>query len=180
MSGGLISDNTATGSGGGVNNGQNGAVGTFEMSGGTILGNTAEKGGGVYNFFHSNFSLSGSGVISGNEAEIGGGVCIDSDFSMSGGEISGNVASNQGGGVYVGNGVFSLTGGKLSGNTATEGSEVYPSEGYEWLSDNAYSLKTIVVICGSIIGIVCGVILYVYLRQSGKPPKEKMNNCING
>ena len=37
---------------------------------------------------------------------------------MSGGEISGNIASNNGGGVYLGNGVFKLSGGKISKNTA--------------------------------------------------------------
>jgi hypothetical protein len=117
---GLISDNTVTGSGGGVNNGETIVVGNFSMSGGEISGNSAEKGGGVYNFFHSLFSLTGNGVISGNTAEMGGGVCMDSDFNMKGGVISGNKASGNGGGVYVGNGVFNVTGGKISENTATD------------------------------------------------------------
>jgi len=119
MSGGLISDNTATVSGGGVNNGQTIASGNFEMSGGEISGNIAEKGGGVYNFFYSTISLMDSGVISGNTAELGGGVCIDGDFNMRGGMISGNTASNNGGGVYLGNGIFKLSSGKISKNTAT-------------------------------------------------------------
>ena len=118
MSGGVISDNTATGSGGGVSNGQTIVSGNFEMSGGEISANTAEKGGGVYNFFYSIVSLMGSGVISDNTAELCGGVCIDGDFNMSGGMISGNIASN-GGGVYLGNGIFKLSGGEISKNTAT-------------------------------------------------------------
>jgi len=119
MSGGLISDNTATASGGGVNNGKTSTMGNFEMSGGEISANTAEKGGGVYNFFHSTISLSDRGVILGNTAELGGGVCIDGDFNMEGGVISGNTATNNGGGVYLGNGIFKLTGGEISKNTAT-------------------------------------------------------------
>jgi hypothetical protein len=118
MNGGLISDNTATVNGGGVNNGDLPVISDFEMFGGEISGNTAVKGGGVYNYFNSKASLTGNGVISGNTAELGGGVCIDHDFNMRGGEISGNTASNNGGGVYLGNGIFKLLGGKISKNTA--------------------------------------------------------------
>jgi hypothetical protein len=45
------------------------------------------------------------GKISGNEAtDYGGGVCVisSSSFTMSGGEISGNTTSTYGGGVYFG------------------------------------------------------------------------------
>ncbi|MCL1976781.1 MAG: hypothetical protein FWG55_01525 [Candidatus Bathyarchaeota archaeon] len=117
MSGGVLSGNTASNNGGGVVNGQTISQANFQMAGGVISNNTAIKGGGVYHFFWSSFSLS-DGVISNNTAEIGGGVCMDNDFTMSGGEISGNIASNNGGGVYLGNGVFKLSGGKISKNTA--------------------------------------------------------------
>ena len=46
-----------------------------------ISNNTAIKGGGVYHFFWSSFSLS-DGVISNNTAEIGGGVCMDNDLRV--------------------------------------------------------------------------------------------------
>jgi hypothetical protein len=56
------------------------------MSGGFIVNNVANSwGGGVWNYF--NFSLSG-GEISGNVGELGGGVHNSGNFSMSGGTIS--------------------------------------------------------------------------------------------
>jgi hypothetical protein len=113
MSGGVISQNICHDGGGVYNNGN------FCLLGGEISGNMATKGGGVSNYFNGYFELSGSGMISNNTADIGGGVCTDCPFSMSGGVISGNVAGNQGGGVYVGNGFFELFSGRISNNTAS-------------------------------------------------------------
>jgi hypothetical protein len=122
MYSGKISNNTAVGSGGGVYNlngkvhlydgvisGNNAKVGggvdifygSFYMSGGLISGNIAkDKGGGVYNYYYSVFSLSGSGEISNNTAPLGDGVCNDGDFKRNGGEISGNT-------VYYSDGAIS-------------------------------------------------------------------------
>jgi hypothetical protein len=125
MSGGTISGNSATVGGGGVyitssvnftmsggfisnNTGGEGGVvvvyGTFNMSGGTISGNSATgSGGGVY-VFRRGFTMSG-GTITGNTASgNGGGVCIsDATFTMSGGIIRENTSYNGGGGVSVTN-----------------------------------------------------------------------------
>jgi uncharacterized repeat protein (TIGR02543 family) len=78
--------------------------------------------------------------ISGNTTSIsyqyygGGGVSINGGaFTMSGGEISDNIASSSsaypsyGGGVYINNGTFTMSGGKISGNTA---SSSYSSSSY--------------------------------------------------
>ena len=75
--------------------------GTFNMYGGTITGNTGEGGvntAGTFNMY--------GGKISGNCASKGGGVQIQGDagsiFNMSGNaSITGNKASESGGGVYV-------------------------------------------------------------------------------
>jgi len=87
-----ISDNIASGNGGGVYN--NGA---FAMSGSEMIsGNTAKKGGGVY-------------IGSGGTAEIFGGT------------ISGNVATQDGGGIYTtdyANLKIASVGAKFSGNSA--------------------------------------------------------------
>jgi uncharacterized repeat protein (TIGR02543 family) len=104
----------------GLKNGQNGAVqdnnqtvvyvtgigGELKLKNGTITGNTSSgNGGGVY-VSGSTFTMSG-GEISGNTASQGGGVYVTgsgSTFTMNGGEISGNTASGSssyGGGVYV-------------------------------------------------------------------------------
>ena len=71
------------------------------------------------------------GEISGNSASNGGGVyvCGGSTFDLYGGKISGNTVKNDGGGVCVAtNGKFNMHGGKIeiSGNTAaTYGGGVY-------------------------------------------------------
>jgi hypothetical protein len=104
--------------------------GAFEMTGGTVSGNSASSGGGVY-VDDGTFTMTG-GTVSNNSASSGGGVYVDSDnatFTMSGGSISGNSAS-MGGGVYVSwyihrGGTFTMTGGTVSGNTANEGGGAY-------------------------------------------------------
>jgi len=112
--------------------------GTLTMSGGTISGNTANNGGGVY-VGGGTFTME-SGTISGNTAETGGGVhvyigsfdfttrtFVVGTFTMSGGTISGNTSRYEGGGVYLTNGggheegtnyvggIFTKTGGTIYG-----------------------------------------------------------------
>jgi len=74
------------------------------------------SGVGVCNM--GDFMLYG-GVISNNVAEIGGGLCIDSKFDMFNGTISDNMAKLNGGGMYIGFGSANITGGKISGNKAS-------------------------------------------------------------
>jgi hypothetical protein len=102
MLGGEITNNVALGgAGGGVFN--SGA--TFSIHSGEISYNrAATEGGGVYStgeFYMLN------GVISGNSAVSGGGIYVGNDFilhsvcKLSGGVISNNRASGNGGGVWV-------------------------------------------------------------------------------
>ena len=107
MSGGTISDNDAGTTGGGVNLGAYGASGaTMTLEGGTISDNTATVNGGGVGVSTGDFTMNG-GTIGGtklNTAKIGGGVYVDgpnSNFIMTGGTISGNTATQKGGGVYV-------------------------------------------------------------------------------
>jgi len=63
-----------------------------------------------------------SGEISGNRAgHNGGGVHIgqEASFAMRGGELYGNTASIHGGGVFIEQGNFTMTDGEISGNTAS-------------------------------------------------------------
>jgi len=112
--GGEISDNIAEYQGGGVWN-----IGTFEMFGGKITNNTATSGGGVDN---DNIFVMYGGVIDSNIAsEWGGGVCNSFDtFSVVGDScvISNNRATN-GGGVYISSGQVDLLGGMVLGNVAS-------------------------------------------------------------
>ena len=101
-----------------------GAQCNFWMHGGAIRGNTAEKswGGGVYVFW-GGFTMTG-GTISANRAVNGGGVYAEindekGSFTMSGNaEISGNTATEDGGGVYAKSGTFTMTDGIISDNIA--------------------------------------------------------------
>jgi hypothetical protein len=108
--------------------------GMLAMGGGVTLknNNTNNYGSGVYVGNGGEFTMSG-GNISGNTANTGGGVYVSSGtFNMSGGNISGNIA-NTAGGVFVNNGsTFDMSGGKISGNTANTGGGVYVT-----YSDNA-------------------------------------------
>jgi hypothetical protein len=128
MSGGTISENSAS-YGGGVGLSDS----MFTISGGTISGNSGSSfGGGVSVESSSAFTMSG-GIISENYASVyGGGVgLVDSTFAMSGGTISGNYRPSKGGGVYVDmNSTFTMNGGTISGNSASlDGGGVYVQYG---------------------------------------------------
>jgi hypothetical protein len=75
-------------------------------------------------------NLFDGGIISNNTADVGGGVCIDGNFIMTGGDVADNIAKNQGGGVYIGNGVFKLYSGKILGNTAINGGGIWVDADY--------------------------------------------------
>jgi len=141
--GARITGNTSSGSGGGVTVNEHGI---FTMLGGEIYGNTTTRGvdqggGGVFVGRGGRFVLSG-GIIHNNTASamngMGGGVLVrDAEFSMTGGEISGNAASStvnfnqgMGGGVAVigrsaSPASFSMTGGEIFGNAAFDGAGVF-------------------------------------------------------
>jgi uncharacterized repeat protein (TIGR02543 family) len=109
--------NTAAANGGGVYV----AGGAFEMNGGEMSRNTGNNGGGVY-VTGGAFTLN-SGEIARNTGGNGGGVYINgsgSTFTMSGGTIAENAATNDGGGgVYVcQNGAFEMSGGTITENTS--------------------------------------------------------------
>lgn len=105
--------------------------GTFNLSGGTISGNTANNGGVVYATSGGvvNLTLSG-GTISGNKATNGDGGVINMSggtITISGTKLTGNTASQYGGAVYLYNGVTAtMTGGEISNNKAnSEGGAVH-------------------------------------------------------
>ena len=128
ISGNKANNATTNGRGGGVyvygeeTIGSTVYKGTFNMYGGSITGNTAKKGGGVYVGQKGTFTME-SGTIggrTGNTATEGGGVCVSGGtFTMNNGSITGNKASRCGGGVCVGNsGQFTMTDGSITGNKA--------------------------------------------------------------
>ena len=122
MSGGRINRNTSGLGGGGVNVGNNS---TFSMAGGEISDNKTPTGlgGGAALSPSGTFSMTGGDFFE-NEAELGGGVFMQGGlFTMTDGRIHSNVASDRGGGVFVGApGSFTMNGGEIEGNSSEGGS----------------------------------------------------------
>lgn len=113
MYGGTISDNKAV-SGGGVYNDSG-----FLAYGGKILNNMAEEfGGGIFN--NDALELNGSDVL-GNSAKRGGGVYISdigyAKLVLQGGELSGNIAEECGGGIFTESDIL-VRGGRVTKNTS--------------------------------------------------------------
>jgi len=102
MQGGSISDNKSESCGGGVYgaSGMGGRTGNFFMTDGTISGNIAPDGAGVYN--KGAFTMENGSISKNISSGKGGGVyAAGGSFTMQGGSISGNIASTYGGGVFV-------------------------------------------------------------------------------
>ena len=123
---------------------------TFEMTGGSIENNSCTRSGtitasgAVHVEANAAFTLSGDGLIDGNKGGMGGGVCVVDDklqggsgesktaFTMNGGTISNNSATQFGGGIYsYSNGVV-LNAGTITGNhAANHGGGVYSEGNYD-------------------------------------------------
>ena len=89
-----------------------------------ISGKVVYYGGGVYIAPGGQLTMTGGNII-GCSAESGGGVCIDGEpgqFSMSGGSIAGCVASEIGGGVCV-SGTFKMSGQAVIRSCAVESAD---------------------------------------------------------
>ena len=123
--GGTVTGNTAGaggyGYGGGISN-----DGTLYMTGGVITNNKAVYGGGIYNDANAGGKVYISGgSITNNTALSGGGIYNASELHISGGNISGNIATGDTNGNKVG-GVDSLAESStavtyISGNTIITG-----------------------------------------------------------
>ena len=90
---------------------------------GNATSTTATYGRAVLYVLSGEFTMSG-GKISGNEASgNGGGVYVMSsgEFTMSGDAVISGNTGNVGGGVYVNSGTFTMSGGSISGNAAEHG-----------------------------------------------------------
>ena len=142
MTGGEISKNTAE-SGGGVYVYGDGASykRTFKISDVKISNNKATNGGGIY--VNSTIELYENAIISGNQAtQEGGGVYeFNGALKMYGGEISQNTAAGTGGGIGMGSyyGTVTMTGGKISQNKGTSGGGVYAGERTFYMSGGTIS-----------------------------------------
>ena len=125
MSGGVISSNTASNGGGVYVDADNTSAGSFTMNGGDIIDNIANADGGGVAVIGGTFTMNNGTIGPGNKADgavgaggSGGGVYADgqSKFTMNNGQILGNIAISNGGGVAVSSSVeFIKTGGTIYG-----------------------------------------------------------------
>lgn len=132
MTGGTIGNNTANGNGGGVyvdSYGCNASYrngGEFKMRGGTITGNKAGDGAGVYVSLFSSFTMD-DGVISNNTASSNGGGVYLRNGDISEGDISKFKYPEHDTNFYIDfiGGSFTMNGGSVSENGANNGGGVY-------------------------------------------------------
>lgn len=95
--------NTAAGSGGGIYNSAK-----LSFTSGTIHGNTALHGGGVFNGGGGRMLVTG-GTIAQNQASLnGGGICNYATLTLEGGRIYENTCGQNGGGVWADGSISSV------------------------------------------------------------------------
>lgn len=151
----LLKDLTITGNrndtsgygGGGVHLTGNGS--RFVMKGGTIAGNNANCGGGIYSENYEGISILGGAIQGNRAAKHGGGIYIRNSIpnrTIAGSVtntveqevldigstvvISGNTAGQLGGGIYADNGVtVRLAGYLLNNHAGTAGADLYLTAG---------------------------------------------------
>ena len=139
FTGGYITGGSTSGEGGGVH-----VDGTFTMYGGTIIGNSASKGGGVCVDTGASMAMSGGairynvGIYKSGDITVngdGGGIVVYGSLNMSGGRVCDN-HSGWGGGIEArGGSAFILSGGTITGNSVEDaydsgGASIqYPAKG---------------------------------------------------
>ena len=124
-------------------------AGSFTMTGGTITGNSANQGTGVYGWGGAKIRIDGGEII-GNSGNQGAGLYVQGRLDITGGRICDNKASNYGGGIYLWNGTCNMSGGEISGNTTTNANA-------NWGGGGIYlSSSTLNVTGGAITGNTTG------------------------
>ena len=139
INGGEILNNTAGKSGGGIdlyanksnNNGKNKLV--VNLNAGTLQGNVAPVGGGIYVYVNEDNSeatmnIGGAGTpsIHLNQASNNGGAIGLSNGTViiNSGNFTNNTANNNGGALYLGGGSITTNGGTFQSNSATNGGAI--------------------------------------------------------
>ena len=137
MNGAIISNNESCGTeslGGGIyfentSPSSKGYKFNINLNYGTVSGNKANKGGGIFVSKGDVLSKKFEGnslTASGNTAEHGAGIYVmDGKLSLANGNITDNSSTGNGGGVYVNGGDFTMNDGSIRINNALEGGGVY-------------------------------------------------------
>ncbi len=135
LNGTQVADNSASNGGGGVYIYD--GIATLNVSGGVIISNSADFGGGML-IWSASVTLSGTEVISNSASTDGGGLYVnypDATLSVRGGSIDSNSASSRGGGMLIWSASVTLTRTQVISNSAsTDGGGLYVNYGSAMLS----------------------------------------------
>jgi len=126
VNGGSLASNEAARNGGAiyVAAGET-ASGNLTMTAGSVTSNKATTNGGGAYIADGKFTMTG-GSVTANEATNGAGAYVNGgNFEMSNGSINANVAATNGGAVYMAGGDFTMHHGNVNKNEATYGGAVY-------------------------------------------------------
>ncbi|MDR1088700.1 MAG: hypothetical protein LBL23_05465 [Coriobacteriales bacterium] len=179
INGGSIGHNTASAGQGQGGKAYGGAIyidaGTVDITGGTIgaygsvQGNSAQNGGGVYNNEGTTLNITG-GSITGNSASVSGGGLFSSGYTvMTNGSITNNATQGSGGGVYItastGGNAMALNGGTISGNTASSaGNGIYLADMMLLTFNSGGTGSTLVV--SDVVYLAANVEIYIDATMS--------------
>ncbi len=108
---GAITGGSSGNHGGGIRN-----YGTLYFTGGTLSGNTASYGGGIYNENGASLYIQGGTITNNTATNLGGGVCNDNGtiYMQGSPTITGNLGSSQTDNVFLYNTIINISG-ALSG-----------------------------------------------------------------
>lgn len=125
-----IDGNEGDGGGGGIH-----SVGELTISGGSVSNNiTLSKGAGIRvtgkNITITDCTISNNSMIAGANAKHGGGIYVEhtnntTNLVLTGCTITGNTASDNGGGIYITNGNVTAKDCTISGNSARLGNDIF-------------------------------------------------------
>ena len=106
--------------------------GTFTITDSSILENTSENGGGVYNGSSGSMTITNSSISNNFANANGGGIYNLGNLSITNSHISENSTINNingfGGGIYTDNGSLTISNSTIFGNTAVKGAGIYRNE----------------------------------------------------
>ena len=124
-----FANNVAAGSGGAISNGrETGSPGVLYVSNSSFTANSAGYGGAIANSYADSFVGVSSSTFNANSAFDGGAMNSSGPLTMTNATISGNTASNHGGGLWNSS-TGALKNVTLSDNRAALGGALYVSAG---------------------------------------------------
>ena len=140
MDGTNVEDNTALYAGGGLLNDYGNSNATINDSSFTNNTTLYGAGGGIFNNYGASMTVTG-GTLSGNVASDGGGIGNDGTILVQGSEITGNTGLYGGGGVYNSDGTVTITQSTLASNSApgNAGGGLYSSYGTVTVTDSTFT-----------------------------------------